>query len=55
MNTNTIDSADSRLAESAPALLAALQALMNGAWPYMTAAQKDDALAAIEAATGEAL
>ena len=38
-----------------PALLAAMKTLMNGAWPYLTAVQQEDAMAAIEAATGEAL
>lgn len=38
-----------------PAPLAAMKTLMNGSWPYLTAAQQEDAMAAIEAATGEAL
>lgn len=37
------------------ALLEALQKLTNEAWPYLTAAQRDEATAAIAAATGEAL
>lgn len=38
-----------------PELLASMKQLTNEVWPYLTAAQRESATAAIAAATGEAL